>query len=92
MKYFLNKKFSSLNLIPNIKSVVNIEREDFYPFLHPLVKNYLPQLKKKSSTYAKVYPKDIIQFLQDQEKQFENLDNIEVIYFITQSGYLCREI
>jgi hypothetical protein len=88
---FMRKTFSSLNIIPHIRSVVNIERQDFYPFMHPVVKNYLPKLKSKTSTYAKVFPKDITNFLSEQEKHFQNLENIEVSFYLN-IGYFCRSI
>ena len=68
-------KTSATNPISQLRSVVNIEREDFYPFLHPVMQNYLPNLKKKSSSYAIVYPKDITNFLNKQEEQFNDTEN-----------------
>jgi hypothetical protein len=75
-KNLLKRKFTSL--FPHIKSVINIEREDFYPFLHPIVKDYLPTLRQNSSSYAKVFPKDILKFLEGQPNQFKEGENIEV--------------
>jgi hypothetical protein len=68
-------------LIPKLKSVVNIERHDFYPFLHPIVKGYLPCLKQSAGSYAKIYPKDIEEFLKKQEMEFQNKHNIDVYLY-----------
>jgi hypothetical protein len=83
-KILVRKSFTSSNniLFPQIKSVINLEREDFYPFLHPIVKGYLPTLRQNSSSYAKVFPKDVNKFLETQAEQFKKDENIEVLKFI----------
>jgi hypothetical protein len=91
-KYFSSNKDSKIGfstktglnfdyVIPKLKSVVNIERSDFYPFLHPVVKGYLPSLKESASSYAKVFPKDIDEFLKKQEMEFMYKHNIDVLNF-----------
>jgi len=81
MKKIFFKQFSSKIQIPALKSVVNIEREDFYPFFHPVIKTYLHKFKsKKSSSYAIVYPKDISDFLKNQKENIDFINTIEVIF------------
>ncbi len=83
-RILVRKSFTSSNtiLFPQIKSVINVEREDFYPFLHPIVKSYLHSLRQNSSSYAKVFPKDLNKFLETQAEQFKKEENIEVFKFI----------
>ena len=66
-------------LLNSIKSVYNIEREDFYPFLHPVVSDYLPLISSSTSTSVIAYPKDLKEFLEKQKEELRDSNSIEVI-------------
>lgn len=84
-KNICKRLFTSNNIsqpLPKIRSVLNVDREDYYPFLHPIVQGYLPTFKKSQSSYAIVYPKDISDFLKKQEDLLRYTTNIEVSYIL----------
>ena len=73
---------SSQSPLSNIKSVFNIERDDYYPFLHPVVGDYLPLLSSSTSTSVIVLPKDLDEFLNKQKEELKDSKNIEVCFLL----------
>jgi hypothetical protein len=70
-----NKKFNHAL----IRSVINIDKENYIPFVNEKIMSDTKYLKSSSSNYVTIYPKQISEFLLNQGENFKFNPNSEVI-------------